>query len=446
VRRSSPSRRGEPVPSSLRAWAEPRLGLDLGDVRIHDDAEAHALAADRRARALAAGNDILFARGEFRPGTPTGRELLLHEIAHVAQQRGEGGARTQHQDQPQEPTGGIGRTPPDADYAVATMPATSDEDLSALFERDHVDVDPTLGERLRHVLASHTGAVVVRIHGYASSEGDQRYNQNLSAHRTVAVRNAITALLPAGSAVHLIAHGDTLAFGDDPAVNRRVGIAVSDMPAQSTAEEDAARWLRRHPSTLGGELRLEVDPTLAPRFATPQPAPSPNQPVVVQAPGAPRSGLLDGELGDPNELVASRGAQPAPVLPPAPVAVVAPEIPWGLLRQDFRLRQLTLGEGDEAVILQHWQRWYPLARFAYDVTQHTVWPITKLFDSPNDLMTTLTRKLMSSSLSGERPDAIEAFDRELQRMGLPTPLYVPPPFGTWEFDPDFRNWRRPHIR
>src|SRR5207247_11334486 len=118
-------------------------------------------------------------------------------------------------------------------------------------------------DRVRVVLASHTGAVVVRIHGYASAEGDERYNLNLSAHRVVAVRDAISALLPAGSAVHLIAHGETAAFGDDPGPNRRVGIGVSDMPAQPTVEEDAARWLRRHPSPLGAELHLDVDPTLA---------------------------------------------------------------------------------------------------------------------------------------------------------------------------------------
>ena len=226
------SRRGQTLPPAVRAWAEPRLGIELGDVRVHDDAEAHALAADRRARAIAAGTDVLFARGEYRPETPAGRELLLHELAHVAQQRDERAGVAQHQEPQDPPATGIGRTPPEADYAVGRVAATDDEDLNVLFTRDHVDVASTLADRVRVVLASHTGAVVVRIHGYASAEGDERYNLNLSAHRVVAVRDAISALLPAGSAVHLIAHGETAAFGDDPGPNRRVGIGVSDMPAQ----------------------------------------------------------------------------------------------------------------------------------------------------------------------------------------------------------------------
>jgi hypothetical protein len=62
-------------------------------------------------------------------------------------------------------------------------------------------------------------------------------------------------------------------------------------------------------------------------------------------------------------------------------------------------------------------------------------------------MTTLTRKMISSSLAGDRPDAIEAFDQELQRAGLPTPIYLPIPLiGSWQFGPDFRGWSKPEIR
>jgi hypothetical protein len=31
---------------------------------------------------------VFFARGEYRPGTPSGETLLAHELTHVAQQRG----------------------------------------------------------------------------------------------------------------------------------------------------------------------------------------------------------------------------------------------------------------------------------------------------------------------------------------------------------------------
>jgi hypothetical protein len=56
-------------------------------------------------------------------------------------------------------------------------------------------------------------------------------------------------------------------------------------------------------------------------------------------------------------------------------------------------------------------------------------------------MTSMTRKMISSALAGDHPTAVELFDREALRFGVPTPIYTP----TFElrFDADFRNWRRP---
>ena len=65
-----------------------RLGADVDDVRIHDDAAAHLLADHHSARAFTVGSHIAFAAGAYRPGTEAGDELLRHEIAHVVQQRG----------------------------------------------------------------------------------------------------------------------------------------------------------------------------------------------------------------------------------------------------------------------------------------------------------------------------------------------------------------------
>ena len=41
-----------------------------------------------RARAYAAGNDLVFADGQFSPATRAGRMLLAHELTHVVQQGG----------------------------------------------------------------------------------------------------------------------------------------------------------------------------------------------------------------------------------------------------------------------------------------------------------------------------------------------------------------------
>jgi Domain of unknown function (DUF4157) len=69
--------------TSSRAFFEPRFGLDLGHVRVRDDAEAAGSARAIGARAYTVGGRIAFADGQYRPHTESGRALLAHELAHV---------------------------------------------------------------------------------------------------------------------------------------------------------------------------------------------------------------------------------------------------------------------------------------------------------------------------------------------------------------------------
>jgi hypothetical protein len=55
-------------------------------VRIHADARAAEAARAVRARAFTWGRNVVFAPGEYAPGTPRGRRLLAHELTHVVQQ------------------------------------------------------------------------------------------------------------------------------------------------------------------------------------------------------------------------------------------------------------------------------------------------------------------------------------------------------------------------
>ncbi len=80
--------RGAPLDRTLHEQAASALGDTFGDVRVHTDALAGALARSVQARAFTTGADIYFANGEYRPESPNGRELIAHELAHVAQQRG----------------------------------------------------------------------------------------------------------------------------------------------------------------------------------------------------------------------------------------------------------------------------------------------------------------------------------------------------------------------
>jgi hypothetical protein len=65
---------------------ETKFGRDFKPVGIHTDAQAAALCARINARAFTVGNDIFFAPGEYAPNTEAGRNLLAHELTHVAQQ------------------------------------------------------------------------------------------------------------------------------------------------------------------------------------------------------------------------------------------------------------------------------------------------------------------------------------------------------------------------
>jgi hypothetical protein len=86
--RDAVSSGGSPLDTNTRSFFEPRFGLDLGGVRIHTDSAAARSASAVHARAYTRGSEIVFGRGEYDPATESGKALLAHELAHVAQQDG----------------------------------------------------------------------------------------------------------------------------------------------------------------------------------------------------------------------------------------------------------------------------------------------------------------------------------------------------------------------
>jgi hypothetical protein len=79
---------GSVVPSGVRRLITRLTGDRLTDVRVHNDASSHRAADLLNARAFTVGRSIYFGAGEYAPGTPGGRRLLAHELAHTVQQRG----------------------------------------------------------------------------------------------------------------------------------------------------------------------------------------------------------------------------------------------------------------------------------------------------------------------------------------------------------------------
>jgi hypothetical protein len=85
----------ESLPAELRTQLEVATGIPLAHVRVHDTEHGHATAASHDARAVTIGADIYFAAGQYDPRSRDGRELIAHEVAHVAQaQAAERGGET----------------------------------------------------------------------------------------------------------------------------------------------------------------------------------------------------------------------------------------------------------------------------------------------------------------------------------------------------------------
>ena len=79
---------GGQLDARVRDQVTPAFGDHLSDVRVHTDNTADALAQSVSARAFTTGSDVYFAKGEYKPGTQDGDQLLAHELSHVVQQRG----------------------------------------------------------------------------------------------------------------------------------------------------------------------------------------------------------------------------------------------------------------------------------------------------------------------------------------------------------------------
>jgi hypothetical protein len=76
---------GSPLPGGVRHAMEKLLGHDFADVRVHTGERAASSARAVSANAYTVGRQVVFGPGQFAPDTGAGRQILAHELAHVAQ-------------------------------------------------------------------------------------------------------------------------------------------------------------------------------------------------------------------------------------------------------------------------------------------------------------------------------------------------------------------------
>ena len=82
---------GQPLDAATRSFMEPRFGHDFSGVRVHTDSRAAESAEAVNAQAYTVGKDVVFAPGQYQPGTESGHAVLAHELSHVVQQDGVSG-------------------------------------------------------------------------------------------------------------------------------------------------------------------------------------------------------------------------------------------------------------------------------------------------------------------------------------------------------------------
>ncbi len=75
---------GSQLPDSVRAYMEPRFGLDFSHVRVHTGSDAIQMNRGVGAQAFTHGSDIYYGAGT----NPSNMELTAHELTHVVQQTG----------------------------------------------------------------------------------------------------------------------------------------------------------------------------------------------------------------------------------------------------------------------------------------------------------------------------------------------------------------------
>jgi hypothetical protein len=77
---------GQPLDTGVQQQMQDVIGYDLSGVRVHTSPEASSLSQSLQAKAFTTGSDVFFNEGQYQPTTSGGKELIAHELTHVAQQ------------------------------------------------------------------------------------------------------------------------------------------------------------------------------------------------------------------------------------------------------------------------------------------------------------------------------------------------------------------------
>jgi len=78
---------GSPLNSSVSESMGSKMGADFSSVNIHTGEQSASFNNQLNSRAFTVGNDIYFNSNEYQPATPSGQQLIAHELTHTIQQK-----------------------------------------------------------------------------------------------------------------------------------------------------------------------------------------------------------------------------------------------------------------------------------------------------------------------------------------------------------------------
>ena len=213
---------GQPLDRTTRSLMEARFGYDFGHVRLHADGPAAASARAVDALAYTVGHHVVFAAGSYQQSTSAGQRLLAHELVHTIQQ---GAGATPLSSSVPHPA--RERTAAHSENSHGSAPAAS---VAGTIQRQPAPppITPTDASVCRihfeHARAEFTDAkefdrclkaardylkgnpaTQVALYGYASEEGDTKFNEDLAQRRA----DTVQKLMGVGG----LPRGRILAFG-----------------------------------------------------------------------------------------------------------------------------------------------------------------------------------------------------------------------------------------
>ena len=323
---------GEPLDDKSRAFFEPHLGRDLGDVRIHTDGHASDSAAAINARAYTRGRHIVFRQGAFSPSTNEGRARLAHELTHVTQQdasdssmiqRAPAQAGSAYAPPPMAP--GISIGAPDDPFereaeavaarVVNTMPKQAPMPIargaSGVRRQPEANSSPTAGRSdTADEIAAITATAGESLDAATRSFFEPRFQRDLGDVRIHTDGRASDCAAAIGARAYTL--GPHIVFGQgafSPATND--GRALLAHELTHVAQQDAAGALviRRAPDRAAERAAL---------------------PAVDKSPTRPRAGAPRAE-----DLIAAKYPHLVTVLLPAHYRAVQDMIDWRLASQNL---------------------------------------------------------------------------------------------------------------